>query len=104
MAKELTEADFQSTIDNHDKPVLVDFWADWCGPCKHQGRVLEGWSAENEDKALVAKIDVEKETALATKFGITSIPTLILFSKGKEVARSVGVQRDTDLDDLVSRA
>ena len=102
MAIELTEADFQSTLDNSDKPVLVDFWAVWCGPCRHQTQILDSWSGEHPDEVTVAKLNVDQESSIAAKFGITSIPTLILFSKGKEVARRVGVQRDTDLDAMLA--
>jgi thioredoxin 1 len=104
MAKELTEADFDTTIESSDKPVLVDFWAAWCGPCRHQGQILDKWSTGNEDKVVIAKINVDQENAIAAKFGITSIPTLILFSKGQEVARVVGVTRESDLDAMISKA
>ena len=104
MAIELTQADFQSTLDGSDKPVLVDFWAAWCGPCRHQGQILEKWAADNADKVVIAKVNVDQENAIAAKFGITSIPTLILFSGGKEAGRVVGVQRESDLDTLVSKA
>lgn len=103
MAIELTEADFQSTIESSDKPVLVDFWAAWCGPCKHQAQVLDSWSSGNDEKVIIAKVNVDQANAIAAKFGITSIPTLILFSKGEEVARAVGVQRDSDLDNLLTK-
>jgi thioredoxin 1 len=104
MAKELTGADFQTTLENSDKPVLVDFWAAWCGPCRLQGQVLDSWSSQNDDKVLIAKLNVDQENAIAAKFGISSIPTLILFSKGKEVARAVGVQREADLDSMLTKA
>lgn len=103
MAIELTEADFQTTVESSDKAVLVDFWAAWCGPCRHQGQILEKW-AEGKDKVVVAKVNVDQESAIAAKFGITSIPTLILFSKGAEAARVVGVQRESDLDSMLSKA
>jgi len=104
MAIELTEADFQTTVDSSDKAILVDFWAAWCGPCRHQSQILEKWASENNDKVVVAKVNVDQENAIAAKFGITSIPTIILFSKGKETARVVGVQRETDLDAMLSKA
>jgi thioredoxin len=104
MAKELSGAEFQTTIDNSEIPVLVDFWAEWCGPCRHQSQILGKWGSENESKVMIAKVNVDQENALAAQFGINSIPTLILFSKGKEVGRVVGVQRDTDLDTLLAKA
>jgi len=103
MAIELTDADFQSTIESSDKAVLVDFWAVWCGPCKHQGMILEKWAEQHSEKVVVAKVNVDNENAIASKFGISSIPTLILFSKGKEITRKVGVQSDADLDELVGQ-
>ena len=103
MAKELTEADFQTTVETSDKPVLVDFWAAWCGPCRHQSQVLEKWSEQNNDKVLIAKVNVDQENAVAAKFGITSIPTLILFSGGQEISRAVGLQRDSDLDAMLTK-
>lgn len=104
MALELTDADFQSTLDGSDKPVLVDFWAVWCAPCRHQGVVLDKWAGPNEDKVTIAKVNVDQANGVATQFGITSIPTIILFNKGKEVARAVGVQRESDLDGMLSKA
>lgn len=104
MAIELTAADFQSTLEESDKPVLVDFWAAWCGPCRHQGQIIDKWSGVNDEKVLIAKVNVDQENAIAAQFGITSIPTLILFSKGQEVSRAVGVQRESDLDSMLAKA
>ena len=104
MAQELTDADFQSTIENSDKPVLVDFWAVWCGPCRHQSMILDKWAEQNGEKVLLAKLNVDDANAIATQYGVTSIPTLILFSKGKEITRAVGVQRESDLDNLIAKA
>ena len=103
MAIELTAADFQSTLDTSGKPVLVDFWAAWCAPCRHQGQIIDKWAGANDEKVLIAKVNVDQENAIAAQFGITSIPTLILFSQGKEVSRAVGVQRDSDLDSMLAK-
>jgi len=70
--------------------VMVDFWAEWCGPCKMAGPVVEELSEELKDKLLVAKLDVDAEPELAGKHGVMSIPTVILFKDGKEVGRQVG--------------
>lgn len=82
-------ASFDKVI-NQDKPVLVDFWAPWCGPCKMLGPVLEEAEKEIGDKAVIAKVNVDDEQELAVKFGISSIPTMVLFKNGNAVERSVG--------------
>jgi thioredoxin len=76
---------FLDYIATHDKPVLADFWAEWCGPCRMMHPVLEGLSKEWKGKATVVKINTDEQPELSSRFGIRSIPTLILFDKGKEV-------------------
>lgn len=78
------------TVINQDKPVLVDFWAPWCGPCKMLGPVLEEVEKEVGDSAVVAKVNVDDEQDLAVQFGVSSIPTMVLFKNGKPVDRTVG--------------
>lgn len=82
-------ASFDKVI-NQDLPVLVDFWAPWCGPCKMLGPVLEELEKELEGKVVVAKVNVDDEEALAVKFNVSSIPTMILFKKGTSLERTVG--------------
>lgn len=88
MEIDLTAENFQSTVESHDK-VLVDFWATWCGPCRMLSPVLAEIAGERGD-VTVGKVNVDEEPALATRFGITSIPTLIVFTNGQPKATSVG--------------
>jgi thioredoxin 1 len=85
----LSDATFDQII-NDDKPVLVDFWAEWCGPCKMIGPVVEELAAEYEGKAVVAKLNVDENPNTTVKFGVRSIPTLLVFKGGKIVDKQVG--------------
>ena len=73
-------------------PVLVDFWAPWCGPCRTQGPILDTVAAQMGDRAVVTKVNVDEEAALAAQFGVQAIPTLVILKQGKPVQRFVGVQ------------
>ncbi|MBQ7903995.1 MAG: thioredoxin [Oscillospiraceae bacterium] len=100
MALVLTNENFNEII-NGDKPVLVDFWATWCGPCKMLAPTIEELSAELEGEVVVAKLDVDKAQDVAMKYGVMSIPTLVLFEKGEEVRRTVGFQPKARLLDFI---
>ena len=94
-------ASFDKVI-NQDLPVLVDFWAPWCGPCKMLGPVLEEVEKELGAKAVVAKVNVDEEQDLAVKFGVSSIPTMVVFKKGEQVDRTVGFMSKEKIVSLLS--
>lgn len=98
---EITSKNFKTEIETSDKPILVDFWAPWCGPCRMIAPVLEEFSSENENKLKVGKVNVDNEMALAEKFNINSIPCLILFKQGAVVKTLVGYQDKNQLNKLL---
>ncbi len=88
----LSDATFDETIGAAEKPMLVDFWAEWCGPCKMIAPILEQFSVEQADRFTIGKLDVDSNVATATRFSVMSIPTLLLFKNGQVVARIVGAR------------
>ena len=99
----LGEANFNDFINGADTPVLVDFWAEWCGPCKMIAPVVEEIAAENEGKLKVAKLNVDESKSVPTQFSVVSIPTLIIFKEGKEVERIVGFKTKKELQAIVDK-
>lgn len=91
MALELTDANFTEQVLNSDKPVLVDFWAEWCGPCRMVGPIVEELAHDYDGKAVVGKVNVDENQGVAAKFGIRNIPTLLIFKNGEVVDKQVGV-------------
>jgi len=90
-APHFSTADFQTQLDKAgDKPVMVDFYAEWCGPCKIAAPIIDKLSVEYKGKAVIAKLDTEEDHDIAQKYGIMSIPTVLIFKKGQEVARKIG--------------
>jgi len=96
---ELTEVNFEKAITRNEIPVVVDFWASWCGPCKMMAPIFHQAAAQLEPRFRLAKVNTEIETRIAQQFGIQSIPTAIIFKNGKEIARKVGAM---DLGTLLS--
>jgi thioredoxin 1 len=94
---ELTDAQFEDTVKNSDVPVLVDFWAPWCGPCKMLAPVLEEISTEFADKVKVCKIDTDENRDAAVEYGINAIPTIILFNNGEIAKKWVGLTSKNDI-------
>lgn len=99
--KKFTVSNFAQEVLAADKPVLVDFWASWCGPCRMLAPVVEEVAEETEGRAIVGKLNVDEEMELARKYRVASIPTLIVFEGGQEVRRSVGVIDKEDILDLL---
>lgn len=107
MALEITDSNFEETVLNSGKPALVDFWAEWCMPCKMLAPAIEELAKEYEGKVVVGKVDTDNNRDISMKFGISAIPTVIIFNtEGEMVKKFVGLQQKSDfkaaLDELLS--
>ncbi|WP_022850203.1 thioredoxin [Limisalsivibrio acetivorans] len=103
MAVELNESSFQSEVLESDVPVVVDFWAVWCGPCRMLTPTIEALAGEYEGKIKVAKVNVDENQQLAAKYGIMSIPTVMVFNEGKVAEQFIGVQPKGVYEDAVKK-
>ena len=104
MALEITDATFDEVVLKSDKPVLVDFWAAWCGPCRMVGPIIEEVGQEYEGKAVVGKVDVDANQQFAAKYGVRNIPTVLVFKGGEVVNRQVGVAPKKTYTDAIDAA
>ncbi len=91
MALEVTDATFDEVVLKSDKPVMVDFWAAWCGPCRMVAPIMDQLTAEYEGKAVIGKVDVDANQEFAAKYGVRNIPTVLVFKNGEVVEKQVGV-------------
>ena len=98
----VTEANFDSQVLQADKPVLVDFWATWCGPCQMQAPILEELAKERDD-VIIAKVDVDQNPNLAQKYRVMSIPMLAVFKNGQPVVSAVGLQNKATLNEMLNQ-
>ena len=97
-ARSVTEANFDQEVINNEKTVLVDFWAEWCGPCRAVSPILDQIAAENSDKLDIVKLNVDEHPALAAKYQITSIPAMKVFQKGEVVKTVIGAKPKPQLE------
>ena len=100
---DVNEENFDSVVMNSDKPVLVDFWAEWCGPCKMLTPTIEALAEEYKDTSSIVKINVDDSPAIATKYGIRSIPSILLFNNGDIVEQRVGAVSKDELAGMLDK-
>jgi thioredoxin 1 len=101
---DLTKDNFDLEVVDESTPVLVDFWATWCGPCQMAGPILDELDKEYDGKIKIGKVNVDEEPGLAQKYGVMSIPTVVLFKEGKEVDRQIGFNGKDGYTDMLKKA
>ncbi len=101
MALEITDANFEEVVLKSSQPVLVDFWAEWCGPCRMLGPIIEELSSDYDGKAVIGKVDVDTNQKFAAQFGVRNIPTVLIFKDGELVNRQVGVSQKNVYADYI---
>lgn len=99
----VNESAFEAEVLNEARPVLVDFYADWCGPCQSQTPILESLAANQRDQVKVVKVNVDTDPDLARRFGVRSIPTLVLFQQGEAIATGTGVHSEAQLNAMIQQ-
>jgi thioredoxin 1 len=104
MTTAVTESSFEQEVLQSDKPVIVDFWAEWCGPCHAVSPVLDKIAEERESELKLVKVNIDEEPSLAQKYGIVSIPTIILFRGGEPTAASIGAQPKSAIEQSLGLA
>ena len=102
--KELSDQSFEAEVLQSTEPVLVDFWAPWCGPCRMIAPLVEELATENADAVKVAKINIDESPSTAATYGVSSIPTMMIFKNGEVIDRFVGVQPKSRLQDAIEQA
>ena len=103
IALEITDTTFEEVVLKSDKPVLVDFWAAWCGPCRMVGPIIDELSEEYDGKAIIGKIDIDSNQQYAAQFGVRNIPTVLVFKDGELVDRKVGVSSKNDYAEAIDK-
>jgi thioredoxin 1 len=103
MAQQFTDQNFEAEVLKSDKPVLVDFWAAWCGPCQMMGPIVDELAEEMKGKYKIGKLNVDESREIASKYGVMSIPTLIIFKDGKDVKQLVGLQNKENLKEELEK-